>query len=130
MVKSNLVRSAVVAAIATLGAAQANAQLALTADGIALGFTLSQFASTNPGYNSCCNGPFGVAVDVASGHVIVDVNSTGLRYAFNDVDGQTLASALSSAPSSTPAPGLMRRPAARPTVPSSRSRVMARSTMC
>lgn len=101
MVKSNLVRSAVVAAIATLGAAQANAQLALTADGIALGFTLSQFASTNPGYNSCCNGPFGVAVDVASGHVIVDVNSTGLRYAFNDVDGQTLASALSSAPSST-----------------------------
>ena len=89
------------AALSIFGATQAHAALTLTADGTALGFTLSEFVSTNPGYNGCCDGPFGVAMDVTSGHVIVNVGGSGTRYVFNDVDGQTLADAVTSAPSST-----------------------------
>lgn len=92
---------AALVALCVLGTTQAHATLTLTADGAALGFTLSEFVSTNPGYNSCCNGPFGVAMDVASGHVIVNVAGASTRYVFNDVDGQTLADAVTSAPSST-----------------------------
>lgn len=68
------------------------ATLTLTPTGIADGFTLTSFATTNPGNVGCCNGPFGVAV-AANGDVIVGTGS-GSRYVFNDTDGQTTGSAL------------------------------------
>lgn len=88
-------------ALSVLGTTQAQAALTLTADGVALGFTLSEFVSTNPGYDGCCSGPFGIAMDAASGHVMVNVAGSGTRYVFNDVDNQTLADAITSVPSST-----------------------------
>ena len=74
--------------------------LALTTDGVNLGFTLSTFATLNPGSTGCCGGPFGIAM-ASNGHVIVSDGGTGQRYVFNDVDGQTTGSALSSTPSSS-----------------------------
>ena len=68
------------------------ASLTLTAAGVADGFTLTTFATTNPGNVGCCNGPFGVAVG-ANGNIIVGVGA-GSRYVFTDVDGQTTGSAL------------------------------------
>ena len=70
----------------------------LTAAGTADGFTLTTFATTNPGNVGCCAGPFGVAV-ASDGNIIV--SSTGHRYVFNDTDGQTQASALFTQPSSS-----------------------------
>ena len=64
----------------------------LTAAGIADGFTLTTFATTNPGNIGCCAGPFGVAV-ASSGSIIVGTGS-GSRYAFADTDGQTVGTAL------------------------------------
>jgi hypothetical protein len=87
-------------ALGVLSVTQANANLGLTAQGTALGFSLSQFVLTNPGNNGCCNGPFGVAMDVASGHMLVNVGN-GTRYVFSDVNGQTLGSALGSVSSDT-----------------------------
>ena len=101
MAKGKLLLSALVAGVTTIAAPSANAVLALTTDGIDLGFTLSQFALIDPGYDGCCDGPFGIGMDVASGHVLVNVGGTGMRYVFNDVDGQTLGSALGSVASST-----------------------------
>ena len=69
------------------------ATLTLTPAGIADGFTLSTFATTNPGNTGCCNGPFGVAV-TGNGNILVATGSPNLRYAFPDVDGQTTATAL------------------------------------
>jgi hypothetical protein len=70
----------------------ASATLALTPDGIADGFVLSTFATTNPGNTGCCNGPFGLGVNSA-GNVVVGTGS-GPLYVFKDVDGQTTATAL------------------------------------
>jgi hypothetical protein len=64
----------------------------LTAAGMADGFTLTTFATTNPGNTGCCAGPFGVAV-ASSGNIIVATGS-GSRYVFADTDGQTVGSAL------------------------------------
>ena len=66
--------------------------MALTPDGIADGFTLTTFATTNPGNTGCCAGPFEVAVNSA-GNVLVNTGS-GTLYVFRDVDGQTPGSAL------------------------------------
>jgi len=66
--------------------------IALTAQGIADGFTLSTFATTNPGATGCCSGPFGIAV-TNNGNVIVSTG-TGSSYVFADTDGQTPGSAL------------------------------------
>jgi hypothetical protein len=66
--------------------------IALTAQGIADGFTLSTFATTNPGTTGCCNGPFGIAV-TNNGSVIVSTGA-GPSYVFADTDGQTPGSAL------------------------------------
>ena len=99
MNKTRLILSSLVVTLGAL-AGSANAQLTLTSSGMSLGFTLSTFAATSPGNSGCCNGPFGVAVDVASGHVLVNVG-TGIRYVFNDVDGQTPATALASVASNT-----------------------------
>jgi hypothetical protein len=59
--------------IALIATVPAQAALTLTAAGIADGFTLSTFATTNPGNTGCCVGPFGVAV-ATNGNIIV---STG-----------------------------------------------------
>jgi hypothetical protein len=64
----------------------------LTAAGTADGFTLTTFATTNPGNTGCCAGPFGVAV-ASSGNIIVGTGS-GSRYVFKDTNGQTVGSAL------------------------------------
>jgi hypothetical protein len=73
--------------------------LTLTPAGIADGFTLTTFATVAPGNTGCCAGPFGVAVS-NTGTVIVSLGS-GTRYAFNDVDGQTIATALNAVSSSS-----------------------------
>lgn len=69
------------------------ATLTLTPAGIADGFTLTTFATTNPGNTGCCSGPFGVAV-ASNGNIIVSTGSPNNRYVFADVDGQTTGSAL------------------------------------
>jgi hypothetical protein len=66
--------------------------ITLTAQGIADGFTLSTFATTNPGAIGCCPGPFGIAV-TNNGSVIVSTGN-GPSYVFADTDGQTPGSAL------------------------------------
>jgi hypothetical protein len=66
--------------------------IALTAKGVADGFTLSTFATTNPGNTGCCGGPFGVSV-TNNGSVIVSTGS-GPSYVFADIDGQTSGSSL------------------------------------
>ncbi len=75
----------------------ASATLALTPDGIADGFVLSTFATTNPGNTGCCNGPFGLGVNSA-GNVLVNTGA-GTLYVFSDVDDQTPATALFTQPS-------------------------------
>jgi hypothetical protein len=74
-------------------AVPAKAQLNLTPAGVADGFTLSTFATVNPGNTGCCAGPFGVAVD-GNGNVFVGLGQGGPLYVFNDVDGRTPATAL------------------------------------
>lgn len=80
-------------------ASPAHANLALTAAGLADGFTLATFATMDPGNTGCCGGPFGVAM--SGSNVIVSNGSTGTRYVFPDVNGQTIATATSTAPSSS-----------------------------
>src|SRR4030081_3819577 len=72
----------------------ASAQV-LTAAGVADGFTLTTFATLDPGNTGCCSGPFGIAV-ASNGNILVDNNLTSSIYAFTDTDGQTIASALST----------------------------------
>lgn len=70
--------------------------LTLTPDGVADGFTLSQFAYLNSGYeNSFGFGPFGVAY-AGSGTVIVSSYANNTIYSFKDIDGQTVGSALNT----------------------------------
>lgn len=84
-----------------LAAAQAFGNgLTLTAAGVADGFALSTFATTNPGNTGCCAGPFGIAV-ASSSNIIVSDGGTGNLYVFTDSDGQTLGSALFTQPSSS-----------------------------
>jgi hypothetical protein len=89
---SIMLLSAIIAGAAVGGAHPASATLALTPDGIADGFVLSTFATTNPGNTGCCSGPFGLGVNSA-GNVLVNTGS-GTSYVFSDVDGQTPATAL------------------------------------
>ena len=76
----------------------ANADLTVTAAGQGLGFDLTTFATLNPGITG--GGSFGVAV-ASNGNVIVSNLPNATRYSFADVDGQTVASALSSRPSNS-----------------------------
>ena len=70
--------------------------LTLTTEGVADGFTLSQFAYLNTGYENTVNfGPFGVAY-AGSGKVIVSNSANNTMYSFKDIDGQTTASALNA----------------------------------
>ncbi|HEY5176043.1 MAG TPA: hypothetical protein VII95_10830 [Terriglobales bacterium] len=83
------------AIVASMGTT-ANAQiLTLTPAGISLGFTLSTFATLDPGNTGCCDGPFGVAL-AAPDRVLVYNAGNGTRYVFHDVDGQTRGSAITS----------------------------------
>lgn len=91
-------------AIAAAGTAQASA--VLTADGVSLGFTLTDFATGLP---STCNGcygygPFGMAVvDNGSGgtNVLVSDYASSTLYVFNNADGQTPGSAITTQASSS-----------------------------
>ena len=70
------------------------ADLTLTAAGVADGFTLSEFASgIGPG-GGCC-GPLGTSIN-SLGQIIVDDSQIATNFVFNDVDGQTPATKVSS----------------------------------
>jgi hypothetical protein len=71
----------------------AHAQLALTADGIADGFTLTTFVG---GYNfGATYGPLAQGI-LPDGNVVTGSMGDGKIYVFKDVDNQTLASAVSA----------------------------------
>jgi hypothetical protein len=83
-----------IAAAALLTAVEpAHASLILNQAGIDLGFTLSTFVS---GY-SASYGPLAQGI-APNGHVVTGSLLNTRIYAFNDVDGQTLGSAVSSVP--------------------------------
>ena len=97
---SKRLQIAAVASLAALALPSPKAYaLVLTPAGIADGFTLSEFVSGFP--NAFSIGPLGLAVN-RDGNVIVNDNTQavggGLNYVFKDVDGQTVADALSSTP--------------------------------
>ena len=99
MITHNKLRSSATAVVGGVALAfglfvalPADAQLALTPQGIADGFVLSTFATTNPGGFGCCNGPFGLGVNSA-GNVVVNTGA-GTLYVFPDVDNNTPATAL------------------------------------
>lgn len=75
-------------------ASPARAALTLTPDGVNAGFVLSTFVS---GYSFGTYGPLGQGIDSA-GHVITGSAGDMRIYVFNNVDNQTLASAISSTP--------------------------------
>jgi hypothetical protein len=82
-----------VAAALVLGATPANASLSLTAAGIADNFTLSKFftpTNNNGQYYDLSNAP------LSDGTLVGVDDSAGTLLKFNDVDGQTQASALAS----------------------------------
>jgi len=68
--------------------------LALTSAGTTDGFTLTTFATTDPGNTGCCSGPFGVAINNTSPATVLVGNGFGTAYVFSDTDGQTTGSAL------------------------------------
>jgi hypothetical protein len=77
----------------------AHAQLALTPQGIADGFTLTTFVS---GYSPAQYGPLAQGIlpdgNVITGSAFVGNSGMGTIYIFKDVDNQTLGSALSATP--------------------------------
>ena len=80
--------------LGTASAAHASAPPTLTANGIALGFTLTSivtgFSPDNSSYNV-----LGSAVN-SDGNIIVNVARQGMNYVFRNLDNQTPADALSS----------------------------------
>ena len=89
------------ALLGAFGAAQSQAVLTLTPTGVSLGFTLTTFATINPG--STGFGPFGIGMDTTAGSATVLVSNfaNNTRYQFADVDGQTVATALNSVTSNS-----------------------------
>lgn len=87
--RSYLTRTLIVTAL--FGAVNARADLALTPAGIADGFILTTFASGLP--NIITEGPFGVTL-ASNGNVIAFDYASSTRYVFQDIDGQTPATAL------------------------------------
>lgn len=102
-------RFAGLALVAALASPSAHSGiLTLTPAGVNLGFTLTTFATLNPGLeNNFGFGPFGIAMDTTGGVDTVVVHNffNSTRYTFADVDGQTRASALTSVPSGSGAIG-------------------------
>lgn len=97
--RSRILKLLLAALVVTFVAQQGYANgLTLTAAGVADGFTLSTFATLTVGDTGF--GPFGVAV-ASSGNIIVSNFPTGKLYVFKDSDGQTIASALFTQPSSS-----------------------------
>ena len=89
-------RTAIAAALglAAVAAQPASAAMTLTAQGIALGFTLTNVVTGFPGGGI---GPLGIAVN--SDHNIMAGSSADNRnYIYSDTNNQTFASALSSTP--------------------------------
>jgi hypothetical protein len=82
------------AALTIATALPAHAALTMTAAGISDGFVLSTFVN---GYSFGTYGPIGQGIDSA-GHVITGSAGDGKIYVFNDVDNQTLGSAISATP--------------------------------
>jgi WD40 repeat protein len=85
---------ALVSLIGAVNSSASAAPLTLTADGTADGFILSTFVN---GYNF--GGSYGpIAQGVTGGQVITGSVGDGKVYVFNDVNNQTLGSAVTSAP--------------------------------
>ena len=86
-------------AVTVLLTGPAHAQLALTAQGVADGFTLTTFIS---GYGPAAYGPLAQGIlpdgNVLTGSAFVGTPGQGTIYIFNDTDNQTLSSALSATP--------------------------------
>ncbi len=80
-------------ALAALGAVPARASLMLNATGTADGLALAVFATINSGDTGF--GPFGLAA-TGAGTILVHNQPNETTYVFNDVNGQTVSSALSS----------------------------------
>jgi hypothetical protein len=94
LIQKSLPSTLILAGLVVLaGPRDAKAVLALTGAGTADGFTLSTFATTDPGNTGF--GPFGLAVST-DGHVFVSDDAQGKIFVFNDVNGQTPATALST----------------------------------
>ncbi len=93
--KSLLLWATLVTGIAICSVGATAQQLTLTQDGVNLGFTLTTFATLDPGQTGCCGGPFGVAL-AAPDRVLVYNNANETRYVFHDADGQTPSSAITS----------------------------------
>jgi len=83
--------SAVPAVLIALAAVPARAQLVITPAGAADGFSISTFA-TGFAFNGL--GPLGSSIN-SLGQVIVNSSADSSNYVFNDVDGQTVAGAVS-----------------------------------
>jgi hypothetical protein len=85
-------------AAAVVLAGPAHAQLALTSQGVADGFTLSTFLS---GYTPAAYGPLAQGIlpngNVVTGSAFIGTPGVGTIYIFKDTDNQNLGSALSSA---------------------------------
>src|SRR5215469_4614945 len=90
-------------------AAPARADLVLNAAGIADGFSATNFATgLSTSGSSFGFGPFGMAVasNGAGGYnVLVNDANNGTRYVFNDADGQTPGSALTTTASGSSTAG-------------------------
>jgi len=71
----------------------------ITPAGAALGFTITTFATPDPGKTTCC-GPFGVTV-LSNGNITVSDAVTNVRYVWPDIDGQTIGSAITSTASNS-----------------------------
>src|SRR5215471_7066339 len=71
--------------------------LTLTPQGMADGFRLTSFVNGFPGPSFIDYGPFGIAV-ASNGNVIVNSGFDNRNYVVADVDGQSIANAISSAP--------------------------------
>jgi len=85
-----------VLAIMTLANTQIANAITITPAGTALGFSVSTFVS-GFGVAGFGIGPLGVAVE-SNGNVLVDASNLSQNYVFSDVDGQTLAGAISHTP--------------------------------
>ncbi len=94
---SKLMLRAGLAAMSLATAGTAHAALTLNAAGINLGFSLTTFATV--GGNGL--GPIGSAT-LSNGNIAVYDSNSNRTYVFNDVDGQTLGTALNSAPVTSP----------------------------
>jgi hypothetical protein len=93
MQKRLLTAAALSLSLGTCLSSAVQAGLVLTSAGVTDGFSLSTFASGFPSRSTI--GPLGIAVNSA-GKVIVNSSGDGKNYIFNDTNGQTPATALSS----------------------------------